>query len=129
MCTRRKIDLMRRINVCAMALALILGCGGEMQEGPPGVGGNSGESGKGGGSQDSGKEIGGGGSTKSRLGDCKPGTPMNKARECPWYADQTCYSTKEAACNCICPLDVAEVYCASWLPEEGVPTEVYCYEG
>lgn len=54
---------------------------------------------------------------------------MNKAKSCEWYAGQTCYSTKEAACNCICPTDVAEVFCISDMPEDGVGTSVYCSGG
>lgn len=72
-------------------------------------------------------DLGGNDSASARLGDCLPGTPMVSAQSCSWYAKQTCYSTKEAACNCICPLDVGEVVCASELQDEGTPSEVYCY--
>ena len=66
---------------------------------------------------------------KPRLGDCSPGIPLSQATSCEWYAGQTCYPTQEAACNCICPANVAEVYCIGYLPEDGVANSVYCSGG
>lgn len=115
---------MKRQLAWALVGTFVLACGGEVEQDPtpndepPGGAGTTGLGGSGAGTR-----------AKSRLGDCTPGTPMSKAKSCEWYAGQTCYSTKEAACNCICPTDVAEVFCISDMPEDGVGTSVYCTGG
>lgn len=110
---------------CAATFVMItIGCGGQVQQRRENQGGTGpGTEPSEGNSQNTDVNE----PSTGRLGDCAPGTPMGSAKSCPWYAEQTCYSTKDAACNCICPLDVGEVVCASDFQVEGVPTEVYCY--
>lgn len=107
------------------AWLVVFGCGGQVVEEPEGDGGQSGDGGT------SGTGANGAGASastpKDRLGDCVPGVPRAQATSCAWISESTCYPTKQAACNCICPLNVAEVYCLSDVPEAGFGTEVYCY--
>jgi hypothetical protein len=104
---------MWRQIVLFVSLFCQFGCAGQVEQEPDG------SAGSGGGAVNA-------TSAKSRLGSCTPGTSRNQATECLWTADSICYPTKEAACNCICPTNVATVYCESDFPEDGVPTEVYC---
>lgn len=112
---------MKRESVWAFLGVLALACGGQVEEEPTDDDGTSGGSTA---TNTGGPSTHSGG--KARLGDCSPGTPLSRASSCKWYAGQTCYSTKEAACNCICPTDVAEVFCISDMPADDAPTLVYC---
>lgn len=112
---------MKRVLAWAFFGVLAFACGGQLEEEPSKNDGSSGGS--------TATDTGGTSAVsgaKPRLGDCSPGTPLSRASSCKWYAGQTCYSTKEAACNCICPTDVAEVFCISDMPVDDAPTLVYC---
>ncbi len=124
-----RFDRMWRHIVALSVWTMASGCGGELVEDPAGGGGGQGGQGAtgAGASPASNGGSAASGTGKTRLGTCVSGSPRAKASSCPWFASETCYPTKDAACNCICPLNVAEVYCMSDFPATGIPTEVYCY--
>ena len=50
------------------------------------------------------------------LSDCKPGFPKSQAstdKPCNFLAGDTCYSTQNDACGCICPRDQGSVMCVT----------------
>jgi hypothetical protein len=120
---------MWRQILAVVGLLVVFGCGGQTVEEPEGGGGQSGQGGTNGtGARASSSGGSAAGTSKAKLGDCVPGTPKAKASSCPWISDDgICYPTWDAACNCVCPLNVAEVYCMSDFPEDGIPTNVYCF--
>jgi hypothetical protein len=113
-----KFDHMRCNYLWLAACLMAFGCGGEVEQGPDGSGGQANSTGS--------DPASNGGGGKARLGSCTPGTPIAQTATCSWWADGLCYSNKEAACNCICPTDVVEVFCLSDFPEAGKPTRVFC---
>ena len=125
-----KFDRMRRHIVALSVWVMACGCGGELVEDPAG-GGGGGLGGQGAAGSGASPASNGGSAAsstgKTRLGTCVPGTPQAKVSSCQWFASEICYPTKEAACNCVCPINVAEVYCMSDFAAVGTPTEVYCY--
>jgi hypothetical protein len=65
----------------------------------------------------------------TELGACKLGVSAlgESAYPCPWVAGERCYTTREMACNCVCPRD-RDSQCSSGFeagPDGRV--EVYCY--
>lgn len=107
-----------------LMLYFLTGCGGAVEQTPEAAGGTGSSTGDT--ASNSSGSTNSSSAKKVRLGNCKPGTPLAKTTDCLWLAEDTCYPTREAACNCTCPLDVDSVYCMSDFPEEGIPAEVYC---
>jgi hypothetical protein len=64
------------------------------------------------------------------LGDCESaGFLQTEAygRPCNWLFEDTCYDTREDACECGCPRDQGDVICISGSYEgDGNATEVSC---
>jgi len=107
--------------VCA-----VLSCGGQVQtddDDDPGTGAPGGE-------DESGSPGSGSLSGSTRpLGDCVEGFLYGEAdgRPCPYRAEDRCYDTSTAACNCICPRD-RDHTCAPDLDFDGDGIhEVICY--
>jgi hypothetical protein len=67
----------------------------------------------------------GGGLPTDQLPACQEGFERSSAgTPCPWLGEGLCYSTKEAACACVCPR--GRSICSSGFPSETLPTEVFC---
>lgn len=94
-------SFLRSLSLC-IGLGLA-GCGGTVEGAPsdqPGPGGDAASSG-------TGAEL---------LSDCKPGFPKSQAstgKPCNFLAGDTCYSTQNEACGCICPRDQGSVMCVT----------------
>jgi len=119
-------------------LFLAVACGGEVDPGPGGSGGqpaaNGNQTGEGGGGGVAAiPTTTGDPTTRTQLGDCTSGTPgsaASPASSCPWYSTIygfTCYPTLDQACNCICPSNIISNCVPDW-PVDGKPTLVFCSE-
>jgi len=103
--------------------ALAVSCGGQVERDGGGTGGSSGRT-SGAGARSSGSD--GGTFEETELGVCQKGQPRVAGEPCPWIADDLCYSTKEAACACVCPPGSGSV-CSSGFPSDFEPVEVSCF--
>lgn len=122
------VHFMRRTLRWVVFGFVLFGCGGAVETGPDGTGGNGPTNGASGSTPDSSAAgaVSTPGTTK-RLGTCKLGPDVSQsAMNCPWLGDMRCYATMDEACNCICPGDVPSVSCVSDWPVDGQPTQVYC---
>ena len=125
MCAVAKFDPMWRHRFAFFLLFWGFGCAGELEPTPEDGEGTGKTAVKGGGSTSSPADTEAA-ADKKRLGNCTPGIKRSETPDCRWIADETCYPTWDAACNCICPTNVGEVYCLSDFPEDGIPTRVTC---
>jgi hypothetical protein len=112
------------MRVVLLGLSLLfLGCGGRVE-------------GEDGGSEDESTSADGGEDPADpdgtdpgdlTLDECEPGGPLYEAGdECNWLAEDLCYLTKVAACECICPRDGPSLCLSDFYGGEGSQTKVSC---
>jgi hypothetical protein len=79
-------------------VALVVGCGGNVEGGSSERGSSDGDPNQSPGAP--GSEPDG---ADTELGSCKQGRKEDWRDPCPWVADGRCYDDREMACNCACP--------------------------
>ncbi len=92
------------LRLLSLSLGLgLLACGGTVETAPAadqsGLGGDAAS-----------------GSASKLLSDCNPGFPKSQAttnKPCNFLVGDTCYSTQDDACGCICPRDQGSVMCVT----------------
>jgi hypothetical protein len=95
-------SFLRYLSLC-LGLGLAA-CGGAVDPGP-----SADQSGPGG-------DAAASGASSQLLSDCKPGFPKSQAstsNPCNFLVGDTCYSTQNDACGCICPRDQGSVMCVT----------------
>lgn len=114
------------IRLWAISLmSLMTACGGRI-ESDSGTGGGTGTDGAG--PDGSGEGGASAGPSGSPLGACEGGFERSvDGPPCNWVdGDDLCYSTKDEACNCICPRDRDSVCSSGFFRGEGNSTPVSC---
>lgn len=81
----------------------------------------------------SGGGMGGGNSdspigTSNELGECKLGSTRQAGQDCPYVAENRCYSDPHSACACVCPRNAGDTTCAEgFFADAAGAIEVNCF--
>jgi hypothetical protein len=66
--------------------------------------------------------------TSNTLGECKLGAAPERGQDCPYFAQNRCYSDPNSACACICPRNAGDTTCTEgFFPNASGAIEVNCF--